>query len=147
LPAGIFLKGKENKMPPDRDHTNITLNTLQDLFYASGTRVFGGATEESDYDFLVSPKEGKLAWDILRWHNSEREEYDNPTVWSYKFPIKEMTPLINLIAFKKPEVFYAWCFATDKMESFNSTDAMIVNRAERLILFQTFVSIYLKRTP
>ena len=135
-------------MKSTENFSSITLTQIEDLFYPSGTRKFGGSTEESDYDFLVPPNECMKAWDILKGQETKREQYYSEEIYSYKFYTVDQPYPVNLIIFKDADNYNAWVFATDKMENMfehYQSDTMLINRKERHLLFQTFVRIYLDR--
>lgn len=139
---------KAASMFKKKNFTDLTIYDVNNNFTSSGSRIFGGSTEDSDYDFLVSPNYNLLAFAICKFFKAEREDYYSEEIYSYSFTIKSGEK-INLILFKAPYHYEGWTFATRNMKRLYRSgtpdmELMMEDKKTRCDLFQYFVGMYLK---
>ena len=84
--------------------------------FATGSRVIGGVTPSSDFDYVATAEDVKEAATSLGIDSDmvNAEEYANSFI-SFKYRMKEDGPWVNLIVVPDLVDFNAWIYATSTL--------------------------------
>lgn len=102
----------------------------------TGSRVFGGATEDSGWDYLVPQSAYGDLWDVLASVNYEREDYNSKEVISYV--ITREGKRINFLVARSDEHHIRWERATETMKSLAEGGADFSEKNNRVAMFNLY---------
>jgi len=142
------------------------MQKMPDVFVPTGSRVYGGATDDSDFDFIVNPKvtwwggqvmEGLLeSWTVGGEEGPRKcslvcasEDYapDQQVIRDpAELPVSDGTPMvylvgpyhrINLVFPSSEKNFSAWVEATKVLSGLKGQDAeRVLNKEARVLAFR-----------
>ena len=101
----------------------------------TGSRVFGGVTEGSDYDYIVHRSAFSLCWEVLKVVNYERLAYNSKEMISYLF--KWDYKKVNLLI-AKPGHYHRWVNATKKMKKLKDQGVIFRDKVQRVHAFNSY---------
>ncbi len=101
----------------------------------TGSRTFGGFTDNSDYDYIVNRSVFKLCWKVLDNIEYERLEYSSQEVYSYAFVWNGKK--INFLIMKSGH-YNRWINATKRMVELKEKGVIYQNKNDRVKAFEEF---------
>ncbi len=102
---------------------------------AVGSRVWGGATNESDYDFIIPTEEKDEVLERNKGNTIESEYEDRKTVY-----VEDKGKKYNFI-FLNEESFKAWERASEMMKAY--PHLVLTGRNKRVFLFKMLVNTFI----
>jgi len=109
--------------------------------YLTGSRAYGGFTEQSDHDHLISPKiaEQYNLLEYFKGYLEELDDYDEDRHNVVKVFIKGYKGIYNFIIFTDNRDYALWQYTTDILRQFTTypklRDFIAENREHRVNMF------------